>query len=393
MSSRFDEIVDFNHSNGYKWNFLTERGFAPDAIALWVADMDFRSPQPITDAVVASAQRGLFGYAGTKRDYFEAIAGWMQRRYQWTVEKDWLVTTPGVVTAFSAAVRGCTQPGDAVLIQPPVYMPFHSAVKLNERRLVFNQLCLVDGHYEIDFDDFERKIIDENVRMFILCNPANPVGRAWTLDELTRMGDICVRHNVTVVSDEIHQDLVMPGRRHHVFAGIKPEFSRITITCTAPSKTFSVAGLHTSNIFVEDATLRRQLNAELMRAAASGANRLGLVACQAAYEHCEPWLTECVEYIAANAQYVRDFMATRLPLIKTMELEATYLMWLDCRELGMTDSELETFMNRDAKLALNMGHSFGPGGTGYVRMNVACPRAILTAALEQMEAAVVARGA
>jgi cystathionine beta-lyase len=393
MSSQFDEIVDFSNSNGYKWNFLTERGYDADAIALWVADMDFRSPQPIIDAVVAAAQRGLFGYAGTKRDYFDAVASWMQRRYGWAVEEEWLVKTPGVVTAFSAAIRGCTQTGDAVLIQPPVYMPFHSAVKLNDRKLVFNQLLLVDGRYEIDFEDFERKVVDEHVRMFILCNPANPVGRAWSLEELTRMGDICVRHNVIVVSDEIHQDLVMPGHQHHVFAGIRPEFSRITITCTAPSKTFSVAGLHTSNVFVEDASLRRQLNAELMRAAASGANRLGLVACQAGYEHGEPWLQECVEYIDANARFVRAFMAEHMPQIKTVELEATYLMWLDCRELGLTDHELERFFTHRAKLALNMGHTFGPGGGGHVRMNVACPRSVLATALERLQTALSARPA
>ncbi len=387
MTSQFDEVVDFSNSNGYKWNFLQERGFEPDAIALWVADMDFRSPQPITDAVVAAAQRGLFGYAGTKRDYFDAVASWMQRRYGWTVEEDWLLKTPGVVTAFSAAVRGCTQPGDAVLIQPPVYPPFHSAVKVNDRKLVFNQLSVIEGRYEIDFDDFERKIIDENVRLFILCNPANPVGRAWTLDELTRMGDICVRHNVIVVSDEIHQDLVMPGHQHHVFAGIKPEFSRLTITCTAPSKTFSVAGLHASNVFVADATLRRELNAELTRAAASGANRLGLIACQAGYEHGEPWLNECLQYIDANAKYVRAFMAERVPQIRTVALEATYLMWLDCRELGLEDSELEQFFVHEARLALNLGPSFGPGGRGYVRMNVACPRSVLVTALERLEAA------
>ncbi len=391
MSSRFDEVVDFSNSNGSKWNFLTERGYDADALALWVADMDFRSPQAITDAVVAAAQRGLFGYAGTKRDYFDAIASWMQRRYGWTVEEGWLIKTPGVVTAFSAAVRGCTQPGGAVLIQPPVYPPFHSAVKLNDRKLVFNELQLVDGRYEIDFEDFERKIVDEDVRMFILCNPANPVGRAWSLEELTRMGDICVRHDVIVVSDEIHQDLVMPGRRHHVFAAIKPEFSRITITCTAPSKTFSVAGLHTSNVFVEDATLRRELNAELMRSAAAGANRLGLVACQAGYEQGEAWLQECVEYIDANARFVRTSIAERMPSIKTVELEATYLLWLDCREWGLTDRELEQFFTHEAKLALNMGPAFGPGGSGHVRMNLACPRTVLVAALDRLEGAWAAR--
>jgi len=387
MASQFDEIVDFRNSDSIKWDFAAERGVPADALPLWVADMDFRSPQVITDAIVAAAQRGIFSYSATKSDYFEAIAGWMLRRYEWEIKPEWLIKTSGVVVAFSTAVRACTKPGDAVMVQPPVYHPMHSAVMLNDRKLVYNELQLVDGHYEIDFDDFERKIVDEQVRMFILCSPANPAGRAWTLEELTRMGDICVEHGVIVVADEIHQDLVLPGRRHHVFASIKPEFAALTITCTAPSKTFSVAGFYTSNTFISDAKLRASFNAELARAGMSGGNRLGYVACRVGYSQGEPWLEECVQYIADNVAYVKDFLQSRLPQLRLIEPEATYLLWIDCRSLGMSDDVLEKFLLERAKVWLNMGHVFGPGGSGFVRLNAACPRATLTQALEQLRSA------
>jgi cystathionine beta-lyase len=387
MASQFDEIVDFRNSDSIKWDFAAERGMPADVLPLWVADMDFRSPQVVTDAVVAAAQRGIFGYSATKRDYFDAIAGWMLRRYGWEIEPEWLVKTSGVVVAFSAAVRGCTQPGDAVLVQPPVYHPMHSAVTLNDRKLVYNELQLIDGHYEIDFDDFERKIVDEQVRMFILCSPANPTGRAWTREELTRMGDICVRHGVIVVADEIHQDLVLPGHQHHVFASLKPEFSNLTITCTAPSKTFSVAGFYTSNTFIADAGLRALFNAELARSGMSGGNRLGYVACRVGYESGEPWLEECVQYLADNVAFVRDYLRAHIPQVKLVEPEATYLLWLDFRELGMSDDVLEKFLVQQAKLWLNMGYIFGPGGSGFARLNAACPRTMLAQALDQLRSA------
>ena len=332
MPSQFDEIVDFRNTDTIKWDA------AGDAIPMWIADMDFRSPQCITDAVVEAAQRGAFGYSWPRDDYFEALAGWMQRRYDWEIKPDWIVRTHGVVVAFSIAIRACTKPGDAILLQPPVYHPMHSAIVDNDRRLVCNELRLVDGRFEIDFEDFERKVVDEQVKMFLLCSPANPAGRAWTRDELVRMGDICHRHGVLVVSDEIHMDLVLPGHRHHVFASLRPEFAPMTITCTAPSKTFSIAGLYTSNTIISNPEIRKAYTHEQHLAGMhGGGNRLGYVACRAGYAGGEAWLEECVQYIADNAAYMRAFLEERIPQLRMVELEATYLVFLDCRALGLDE--------------------------------------------------------
>ena len=390
MASQFDEIIDRRNTSSYKWDFAVENGKPADVLPMWVADMDFRAPQPVIDALVAAAQHGVFGYTGTKRPYFDAIAAWMKKRFDWDIDEKWLIKTPGVVNAFTMAVRAYSKPGDAVLLQPPVYPPMHSAVKTNDRRLVYNELVLHDGRYEIDFDDFERKIVSEQVRVFILCNPHNPIGRAWTRDELLRMGDICVKHGVVVVSDEIHQDLVLPGHKHFVFASLKPEFREITVTCTAPSKTFNVAGLHASNIFIEHAAMRGAFNQELARAGLGSGNQLGIVACQAAYEGGEAWLDELLVYLQGNVDFARTFLAEHVPQVKLIEPEATYLLWLDFRELGMSDADLNTFVSQQAKLWLNDGPMFGPGGPGFQRMNIACPRSVLEQGLKQLAAAVSA---
>ena len=390
MASQFDEIIDRRNTSSYKWDFAVENGKPADVLPMWVADMDFRAPQPVIDALVAAAQHGVFGYTGTKRAYFDAIAAWMKKRFDWDIDEKWLIKTPGVVNAFTMAVRAYSKPGDAVLLQPPVYPPMHSAVKTNDRRLVYNELVLRDGHYEIDFDDFEHKIVSEQVRVFILCNPHNPIGRAWTRDELLRMGDICVKHGVVVVSDEIHQDLVLPGHKHFVFASLRPEFREITVTCTAPSKTFNVAGLHASNIFIEHAAMRGAFNQELARAGLGSGNQLGIVACQAAYEGGEAWLDELLVYLQGNVDFARSFLAEHLPPVKLIEPEATYLLWLDFRELGLSDADLNTFVSQQAKLWLNDGPMFGPGGSGFQRMNIACPRSVLEQGLKQLAAAVSA---
>lgn len=388
MASRFDEIIDRHGTDSIKWDFAVERGKPADVLPFWVADMDFRAPQAVTDALMAAAQHGVFGYSDTKDSYFDAVAGWMQRRHGWEVEPSWLVKTPGVVNAFTMAIRAYSKPGDAVLLQPPVYPPMHAATKSNDRRIVYSELVLRDGRYEIDFEDFERKIASESVRVFILCSPHNPVGRAWTVEELMRMGDICVKYGVVVVSDEIHQDLVLPGHRHQVFAALKPEFREITVTCTAPSKTFNVAGLHTSNIFIEHAAMRGAFTQELARAGVGGGNQLGLVACQAAYEHGDAWLDELMEYIQGNVDLTRAFLAEHMPPVKLVEPDATYLLWLDFRALGKSDADLNAFITEQAKLWLNDGPTFGPGGSGFQRMNVACSRSVLEQGLKQLAAAV-----
>lgn len=388
MASRFDEIIDRHNTNSYKWDFAVESGKPADVLPMWVADMDFRAPQAVTDALIAAAQHGVFGYTGTKRAYFDALATWMKKRFNWDVQEQWLVKTPGVVNAFTMAVRAYTKPGDAVLLQPPVYPPMHASVKSNDRRLVYNELVLRDGRYEIDFADFEQKIASEQIRVFILCNPHNPIGRAWTLDELTRMGDICVKYGVVVVSDEIHQDLVLPQHRHHVFAALKPEFREITVTCTAPSKSFNIAGLHASNIFIEHAAMRGAFTQEMARAGIGSGNQLGLIACQAAYEHGEEWLDELMQYIQGNVDFAREFLAAEIPQVKLIAPEATYLLWLDFRELGLSDADLLALVTEKAKLWLNDGPTFGPGGSGFQRLNAACPRVMLEQGLQRLAAAV-----
>ena len=393
MASRFDEIIDRHGTNSIKWDFAKERGKPDDVLPMWVADMDFRSPQPVIDALAAAVGHGIFGYSDTGAEYFDALSGWMRRRFGWEIDRSWVVKTSGVVSAFTAAVRAYTKTGDAVLIQPPVYPPMHSAVKFNDRRLVYNELLLRDGRYEIDFDDFERKIVDEHVKVFILCNPHNPVGRAWTRDELLRMGDICLAHGVIVVSDEIHQDLMLDTtRRHEVFAALRPEYADITVTCTAPSKTFNIAGLFTSNVFIKHGPMRAVLEEEMQRAGMHGGNQLGYVACAAAYAGGEAWLEELLEYLRGNVAYVRDFLAEHLPQVRLVEPEATYLLWLDFRALGLDDKALQAFLTDDAGLWLNAGETFGPGGSGFARMNVGCPRSVLEQAMGQLRDAVIARG-
>ena len=388
MASRFDELIDRHNTDSIKWDFAAERGKPTDLLPMWVADMDFRAPQAVTDALIEAAQHGVFGYSDTKDDYFNALASWMKRRFDWDIEKKWLIKTPGVVNAFTMAVRAYSKPGDAVLIQPPVYPPMHAAAKQNDRRLIFNELVLRDGRYEIDFEDFERKIATEQVRVFILCNPHNPVGRAWTRDELIRMGDICVKYGVVVVSDEIHQDLVLPGHQHFVFASLKPDFREITVTCTAPSKSFNIAGLHASNIFIEHSAMRGAFTQEMGRAGVGGGNQLGLIACQAAYEHGEAWLDELMQYIQGNVDFAREYLAQHAPMVKLIEPDATYLLWLDFRALGLDDKALNAFITDRAKLWLNDGPTFGPGGSGFQRLNAACPRSVLEQGLSQLAAAI-----
>lgn len=388
MNTRFDEVINRLGTNSLKWEFAVDRGQPADVLPLWVADMDFRVPPPVTEALERMVQHGIYGYSDGRDGYYDALSGWMQRRFGWKVERDWVVKTPGVVTALAVAVRALTEPGAAVLIQQPVYYPFAGVVAQNSRTLVVNELHLVDGRYELDLADFEAKIVEQDVKLFILCSPHNPVGRVWTRAELEAMGDICVKHGVTVIADEIHADLVHAGHSHRVFADLKPEFRDITITCTAPSKTFNLAGLQASNIFIADATLRSAFRAEMMRCAIGGINTAGLVACEAAYAHGDAWLAELLQYLQGNIDYVRGFLAERIPQVRLIEPEATYLLWLDFRALGLEAKELNDFISHDAHLWLNQGDMFGVGGDGFQRMNVACPRATLERALELLAAAV-----
>ncbi|MDX9872062.1 MAG: MalY/PatB family protein [Clostridia bacterium] len=388
MKYNFDAIIDRKNTHSIKYDFAEERGKPDGVLPLWVADMDFPAPPAVIEALVQKSRHGIFGYSEMKADYFKTLQTWFKQRFDWEVRPEWLVKTPGVVFAFSIAIRALTEKNDAVLIQPPVYYPFSESVLVNERRLVTNQLIYAQGKYTIDFADFEQKIIENKVKLFLLCSPHNPVGRVWRKEELIRMGEICLKHGVKVISDEIHEDFVYPGYRHFVFANLKPEFAEITATCTAPSKTFNLAGLHVSNAFIANASIRAKFSAEISRCGLSQLNIMGLIASQAAYAHGGEWLEELKRYLNGNLNFLRDFLQRKIPQIQLVEPEGTYLAWLDCNALGLNDTELDDLMENRAGLWLDTGLMFGAGGAGFQRVNIACPREVLEKALTQLEQAI-----
>ena len=378
------------NTNSLKYDFAVERGKPADVLPLWVADMDFRAPQPVLDALHRAVEHGIFGYSDVKQDYYEAVSNWFSRRFGWQTRPEWLVKTPGVVYALAMAVRALTQPSDAVLIQPPVYYPFFSVIRDNGRTVVENQLVYQDGRYSIDFEDFERKIVERQVKLFILCSPHNPVGRVWTLEELQRIGEICKKHNVCVISDEIHCDFAFEEYPHHVFLAVNPELAEQTVVCTAPSKTFNLAGLQVSNIWIPGNRIRRAFLKEIDRSGYSQLNALGLVACQAAYESGGEWLEQCRAYLRENLDYLRSFLTANIPEIKLVEPDGTYFAWLDCSGLGLSQRQLDDLIVNRAKLWLDAGHIFGGNGSQFQRVVLACPRATLEQALHQLHAAVKA---
>ena len=384
----FDQIIERRNTDSIKYDFAARRGMPEGLLPLWVADMDFRTPPCVAEALVEKSRHGIFGYSESSEAYFDVLQDWFSRRFNWRIQPEWLVKTPGVVFAICTAIRSLTNEGDAVLVQQPVYYPFSESVRVNNRKLVINELVYDGNGYAIDFQGFEQKIVKNDVKLFILCSPHNPVGRVWTREELVRLGDICLRHGVIVVSDEIHADFVFPGSEHLVFAALKPEFADIAVTCTAPTKTFNLAGLQVSNIFIAGRELRAKFRQEIVRCGYSQVGVMGLVACKAAYTEGEEWLEELKAYLTRNLAYVREFLRTCIPEIRLVEPQGTYLIWLDCRALRLDDKALDDLIISRAKLWLDAGTMFGEGGSGFQRVNIACPRPILAQALEQLEQAV-----
>lgn len=388
MNYNFDQIVNRMGTNSIKYDFAVERGMPADVLPLWVADMDFPTAPAITEALVKVAEHGIYGYSDTKKDYFDAVYHWYRNRFQWETKGEWLIKTPGIVFAIAAAVRALTKEGDAVIIQQPVYYPFSHVIVKNNRKLINNPLVYENGTYHIDFDDFEEKLFKHQVKLFILCSPHNPVGRVWSKEELTKLGDLCMKHKVTVIADEIHSDFTYPGNRHTVFANIKEEFLENSIICTAPSKTFNLAGLQVSNLFVANKELRKKIRDEIERTGYSQLNTMGLIACQAAYEKGAAWLEELKDYLKGNLDFLRSFLKENIPQITLVEPEGTYLVWLDCKALNLNEKELENLIVNKAKLWLDRGTMFGEEGSGFQRVNIACPRATLEKALIQLAEAV-----
>jgi len=382
MKYNFDRIIDRTNSYSIKYEPLW-RGKPADVLPLWVADMDFASPPCVQEALISRAEHGIYGYSEPDAPYFNVMRKWFEERFNWTVRRDWLTITPGVVNALYLAVRALTKPGDGIVIQQPVYYPFESSVRKNGRKLLVNELVYSDGHYSIDYQDFETKI--KQAKMFILCNPHNPVGRVWKQDELERMGEICLRHSVTVIADEIHEDFIFPGHKHLVFAALNMDFADITVTCTSPSKTFNLAGLLCANIFISNKELREKFDMEYDACGLSQPGVTGLVACKAAYEDGAEWLAELLDYLAGNMLFLKTYLSKHIPKVRLIEPEGTYLAWLDCNELGLSAKKLDEALLAKCKLWLSSGLSFGKGGNGFERVNTACPRSVLQNALERLK--------
>ncbi len=396
MKYDFDRVIDRKNTDCLKWDTVGSVFGNEAVLPLWVADMDFAVAEPITEALRKRVEHEVYGYTPPSSSVVEAVVERMWRKYGWKVEADWLVFTPGVVPALHVALRAFTHPGDEVIIQGPVYYPFWSAVTGNGAVVANNQLRLKKGRYEMDFEDLEAKFASKltgmmpspsRVTMIILCSPHNPVGRVWGKDELTRLGEIVIKNGAMVVSDEIHCELLFRGWQHTPFASISEEFARHSVICMAPSKTFNLAGLEASSIIIPDKKLRDRFNAT-RAGILPRPNVFGLVAMEAAYRYGDEWLGQLLDYLEKNRDFLMDYFAERIPRIKVIRPEGTYLVWLDCQGLGMEPLGLRAFMREKAMVGLDDGFLFGPSGAGFQRLNIACPRSILKAALKRIETAV-----
>lgn len=389
LAHNFDQLIGRQDTGSIKWD-ETERLFGnKDILPMWIADMDFRSPLPVIEALKKRAEQGIFGYTARPESYLQAVQAWMKNRHGWDIQKEWLCHSPGIITALNIIISIFTQPDEKVLIQPPVYPPFRKAVENQDREVVLNPLVLKNGTYVMDKQDLEQKLTDPKVALMILCSPHNPVGRVWTEEELRAVVDLCIKNNVLIVSDEIHSDLVFRnGSRHIPLAGLSAEAADHTIVCSAPSKTFNLAGLQISGIIIPNLKRRRIFLKQMQKFALSSPNAFGIVAAEAAYRKGGEWLDQCLGYIKGNFEYVDHFLSENIPELKLIHAEGTYLGWIDCRNLGLTKKELETLMLKKANLAFNQGYTFGKEGEGFERINLACPRQLVEEAMVRLERAV-----
>lgn len=383
MGYNFDDIVNRKGSNSYKWDSDKKE----DVLPMWVADMDFKTAPPIIDAIAKRVQHGVFGYAKVPDTYYEAVISWFGRRHDFTIEKDWIIYTIGCVPAISATILALTNPGDKVIVQEPVYNCFFSSIRNNQCESVSNDLIYEDGKYTIDFENLEEKVADPKARLMLLCNPHNPAGRVWTKEELYKIGEICFRNNVTVVSDEIHCDLVYHGHKHIPFASLGQRFLENSVTCTAPSKTFNLAGLQVANIFVFRAEIRKRIDKAININEVCDISPFAIEALVAAYTHkdSETWLDNLRVYLWGNYLLAKDFFAQYLPHFLVLPLEATYLMWIDCSAMSMLSEQLAKQILEEGCLWINEGTIYGEAGEGFLRLNIACPREVLQDGLNRMK--------
>ena len=380
----FDEIINRRNTNATKYTFSYMGGVPEDVLPMWVADMDYKSPPCVLRALSAQVEHGIFGYSEVTDAYLQAVSGWYKRQYDYEKDAENILATPGVIFSVNLAILAYTKPGDGVMLQRPVYYPFSRIIAAQKRNPINSPLIHKNGIYGIDFEDFERQIVRNRVKLFILCNPHNPVGRVWTREELSRIGQICIKHDVLIISDEIHSDFVRLPHKHTVFASICPEFSDITITCTSPTKTFNIAGLQVANIFITNRDIRSQFRSAFDRSGCSEPNLMGLVACEAAYTGGDSWLIALNKYLQGNIDLFQETLSANFPEAKLSPPEAMYLLWVDFSELGLQEEVLRRYLLEYAKVWLDHGTMFGSEGEGFQRFNVACPRSVLKQALDRL---------
>lgn len=387
MSFMFDSKTDRYNTGCVKYDAAESHHKNSDILPMWVADMDFTAPKEVLDALQQKVSHGIFGYPIETPSYYQTVSGWFSKNFGWENDTEWIVPIPGVVYAIACAIRAFTEERDSVLILQPVYHPFANTTKANNRNLVISNLVNTNGRYTVDYEDFEKKIVENNVRLFILCSPHNPVGRVWEKEELQKMGEICLKHGVIVVSDEIHADFVYAGHRHTIFASISEDLAQNCIVCTAPTKTFNLAGLEDSNIFIPNPVLREKFRKALSVSGGGMLNIMGLTAAEAAYTYGKPWKDAMLTYLQGNIDYLHDALETLDMGIHFAKPEGTYLLWLDCRGMGLSNEEMHRFWDEKANIWLNEGDMFGKAGEGFMRLNIACQRSTVEEAVRRLEQA------
>ena len=387
MMWNFDEPAKRDGTNCIKYDLREETFGIKDVIPMWVADMDFNTPDFIIKSLQDSLDHKIYGYSFRPPEYFLSIIEWLKCRHNWTIEKEWICFSPGIVPALNFCTLAFTQPGDNIIVQPPVYFPFFSAAESHGRKLIYNRLTESDGEWVMDYDSLVAGI-DGKTKMIFISNPHNPIGRVWTSDELNKLADICLKNNILIISDEIHCDLVLPGFCHTPFASLSEKIAENTITCIAPSKTFNLAGLSTSSVIISNPVLRKSFNRIVENLHVGNGNIFGTIASIAAYSHGHKWLDALLDYVDHNIDFVEDYCRKMIPEIIPVQPEATYMIWLDCRKFGMTGKELRNFFVTRAGIGMNEGSTFGPGGEGFMRMNLATTHQTVMKAMEQIEKAV-----
>ncbi|MEG0906731.1 MAG: MalY/PatB family protein [Cellulosilyticaceae bacterium] len=388
MNYNFDSLMSRKHTDCIKWDGHMDFGMPEDTLPMWVADMDFELPSPIAKAIATRASHPIFGYTLLTPKYKDAICHWMSTRHNWEIASDWLVVVPNVVGAINIAIKAFTSPGEKVLIQEPVYNPFSRSILTNERQVAVNELVCIEDRFEIDFEDFEAKVSDPAVKLFILCNPHNPVGRVWTPLELQKMGELCLAHDVVILSDEIHQDIVFKAYKHTPIGTLSTAIADNLITCTSTGKTFNSASISLGNIIIPNEKLREQFVRAFSQIGIDTMSPFAQQVVEVGYTECEDWVDALVEYIEGNKRYVEEFVSEHLPMIRVTKSEATYLLWIDMRGLGLTPEALLEFMTHEAKIWINPGTLFGKCGEGYVRMNIATCRENVVRAMKNLRMAV-----